>query len=183
MDLNSFTVLDPRKLLKDGVNLKHNWYATVDPTTSDNVSLGYTNGSGWINTLTDRTWRLVDEAAGTWKELGGSTAADTEMIKVDFTYNTASPLTIFVGNVNDVLADCEVKISEAFNDNGAKLEVGTVASPDVIMNSQMIRPNKAALYGADQNYVFTISETVRLTITPGASTQGKGYVLIQVKRS
>jgi hypothetical protein len=45
------------------------FYATTDPTTSDGKSKGFSNGSLWINTVTDTGFLLVDEDTGLWEEI------------------------------------------------------------------------------------------------------------------
>lgn len=38
---------------------RNNYTATTNPTTLDNASQGYTKGSEWINTTTDKVYKLT----------------------------------------------------------------------------------------------------------------------------
>lgn len=179
--LNILTVLDPINI-SSGDSLKNNFYATVNPTTSNNILEGYTNGSRWINTDTDTTFTLVDEVAGIWVEMAVM-SKDTETIKVNFQYDTPSPLTLFTVYSGNVIANFELTIIEPFDDLSATLLAGTLGDPSKILPANFNKPSKEALYGTEENFPFSSTETVILTINPGVSTKGSGYILSQVKRS
>ena len=38
---------------------RNNFTASVDPTATDNIDLGYTRGSEWINNTTNKVYRLT----------------------------------------------------------------------------------------------------------------------------
>ena len=99
-----------------------------------------------------------------------------------FQFDTVSPLTLFNLIASDTIDKVEVCITEAFDDSAATLEVGTVGNPSLIFSSSQINPQKVGDYVCDQNFLITVAEVLRLTINPGTSTQGKGFVVITIRR-
>jgi hypothetical protein len=184
--MNQQTVLDPIRETVIAPSPLNNYYAITDPPTSGSLLLGYTNGSEWINTLTDAAFKLVDEDNDTWIQITPTTIVpDTETVTVNFQYDTPSPLTLFTVKAGDIIVNCEITITESFDDNSATLAVGTVANPSLIMPTNFSKPSKApiSVFGTEENFPFTGNDTIILTITPGTSSQGEGYVVSQVKRS
>lgn len=102
--------------------------------------------------------------------------------EVSFEFDTASPLTIFNLLSNDLIDKSEVTITEPFDDPSATLELGTVANPDLIFSTSQIDAQAVGDYVCDKNIKITTNETMRLNINPGSSTQGKGFVLITIRR-
>ena len=98
---------------------------------------------------------------------------------VPFTYATPSPaimVNLAPGNVIDVV---EVTITTPFNDPAASISVGTVATPGLLLPP--ISPVTLGTFGNDENFKVAIPEILRLTINPGASTQGAGYLLYLIR--
>jgi len=110
------------------------------------------------------------------------TPTATEPQRIDFDFNSASPFTLFNLLADDTIDKVEVSITEAFDDPAATLELGTVANSSLIFSTSEIDPGQVADYVNDQNNVITLAEILRLLITPGTSTQGKGFVLLTIRR-
>ena len=70
-----------------------------------------------------------------------------------------------------------------FDDASSTLQVGTPADPGCILTSAEIEPSVLGNFGTDGNLVATAADTVQLTITPAGSTQGSGYVQINILRA
>ena len=67
--------------------IKNNWDSTVSPTTAEDVTKGYTDGSMWIDQTAGNIYILEDQVAGTWVQLnGGGGGAPTT---VDYLVGTA----------------------------------------------------------------------------------------------
>jgi len=99
-----------------------------------------------------------------------------------FAFNTASPLVaIPVVNGESVL-DTKIVITTVFDDPAAVLALGTIASPSVFIPAANNDPQTVGGYGSEENVNFTGAEAVRLTLTPGTSTQGAGYLVVVIKR-
>lgn len=62
---------------------KYKFDSTRNPNSNDDSSLGYFNGSIWLNTNTDEVWFLIDDAIGAadWIKLN-SASSSTEITKV-----------------------------------------------------------------------------------------------------
>lgn len=102
--------------------------------------------------------------------------------KVNFAYNTPSPLTIINLAANDVLNVQAVVITTPFNGVGSSLRLGTVAAPNSILSSTQITPTVTATYETSEKQLINVPEIMRLTIVPGTATQGAGYVLYNIRR-
>jgi hypothetical protein len=98
--------------------------------------------------------------------------------RVDFTYATLSPLTLKNLIANDQIVKVLLVLTEAF-DAPSTLNIGTVANPTAIFEN--IPANKACKWLFHFSLDTPISEVLRLIINPGASTQGAGYVLFEVR--
>lgn len=61
-------VVDAHVGTPDADSALDNLTATTDPTPSDNITVGYSAGSRWINTISNKGFLLLDPAAGTWEE-------------------------------------------------------------------------------------------------------------------
>ncbi len=100
--------------------------------------------------------------------------------RVNFTYNTVSPLTIINLLAGDEIDTVKLVITTAFDDASATLSVGTVASPTLIFNA--VKANKAQQYSSFEHHTIGLAEILRLTINSGTSTQGAGYIIYRVRR-
>lgn len=52
-----------------GGGVLNNYGATADPTTSNDETEGYTNGSQWLNTTTGHLFVLIDASNGNWDRI------------------------------------------------------------------------------------------------------------------
>lgn len=101
--------------------------------------------------------------------------------KVPFTYNTPSPLTVIAVTSADAIIDTELVIETAFDDPAATLQLGTFADIDLILPTNHNNPTQVGSYGTQCNFYFTVPDSIILTISPGTSTQGSGYILLLMK--
>ena len=69
---------------------KANLTATVNPSSSDDVNVGYIVGSVWINTTTDTSFINVDntEGAAVWKQTSGTQNSGTQEVFYNADYDT-----------------------------------------------------------------------------------------------
>ena len=106
----------------------------------------------------------------------------TELITVDFSYNTASPMILLNIPPNTWVDKCDISITDEFDDLSATLEVGTVANPDLLLGTAENIPSVKGDYSSDINHLITLAEILRLIINPGTSTKGSGTVFLTVRR-
>ena len=78
----------------------------------------------------------------------------------------------------DFIIDTELVIETAFDDASATLELGTFADTDLILTSSQNAPYQVGSYGTQCNFDFSVADSIILTLNPGTSTQGSGYILL-----
>lgn len=169
-------------LWASGILPKNNYIATVNPTSSNDSTQGYSVGSEWLNTSTNHLFKCLQDSPGSalWFNM---TIADTDTVEVPFSYLSASPLKLSDILAGQSVANCEVVIEDEFNDPASSLKVGTYADDDLVLPEDHIDPLEQGSYGTEENFLFTVEDDLILTISPGTSTAGSGYVYFQVKRS
>lgn len=120
---------------------------------------------------------------GRWIQFGGTGGGvnKVEYVKVAFDFNTISPLTLLSLSAGQTVTDCEVVITEEFDDPSTSLSVGVDADHDAIVPQSENIPTEIGIYASRRNSAFLANEGIRLWISVGASTQGKGEVVLQVK--
>ena len=114
---------------------------------------------------------------------GGGGTSDSEIVQVNFAYDTPSPFTLTSVSAGDSIIDTELEIETEFDDPLAALQVGTFADLGLIIPTGFNNPQECGNYGNQENFSFTMSETVILTIAAGTSTQGSGRVTMLIKRA
>ena len=102
---------------------------------------------------------------------------------VYFTFASPSPLTLVNLKAGDIIDEADVVITTAFDDIAATLEVGTVAIPGLVLPTNKINPTVLdRTFTSSVKHEIGLAEILRLTITPGTSTQGAGFVLFTIRR-
>lgn len=114
---------------------------------------------------------------------GGTVVGKVEFPQYGFTFATASPGAVTAVLIGQTIANSEVTITVPFDDPTATIQVGLSATPASILPTTHIDPTATGMYGTEENFPLAANETVIVTINPGASTQGAGYVLLEIKRS
>lgn len=118
---------------------------------------------------------------GRWILFGGVVNPVVE--KFPFTFLSATPQTVYTLLTGELITDTELVIETVYDDNAATLSVGVFADVELIIAIKGNDPQKLGNYGNNENFEFSVDTAVVLTLLPGASTQGSGYVLIEVKRT
>ena len=102
---------------------------------------------------------------------------------VFFSFSTPSPMTLANLKAGDIIDEADVVITTVFDDAAATLEVGTVASPGLVLPTTKIDPTILdRTFTSSVKHEISVAEILRLTISPGASTQGAGFVLFTIRR-
>ena len=103
--------------------------------------------------------------------------------RVDFTFATSSPLTLYNLLAGDDIVEVKLVIETAFDDVASSVQIGTVATPGLVFaanESNISKPDCQWL--SSRVHEIASSETLRLLISPGTSTQGTGFVLFRIRR-
>jgi len=98
---------------------------------------------------------------------------------VNFSFDSASPLVVLPLAAGAVVLDVMLQIITPFDDPAATLTLGTAADASRFLGSGDNLPGQAGGYGDDLPQYFTASETMRLFISPGSSTQGTGKIIVR----
>jgi len=153
--------------------------STVDVTVVDPSTAVSTVQSEKVVVTKDPPPAIVVEVGTV---VGPVSTSNLDAIYAPILFSAFSPLILANLSAGDIVVDCEVHIDDTFDDPNATIEVGTPADVGSVMASNENDPQVAATYGTDENYIATVAETFQATISPGASTQGSGYVLATIRR-
>jgi len=127
-----------------------------------------------------------DDGVGVWTlkfnlQDGAPVGPNTKIEIVQFAFNDGSPKTIATMSAGQAVIDSEVVITDIFDDVAATLALGTSGTPSALLGTGDIDPTSLDTNGSDTNITFSGADTIVLTITPGASTKGSGYVVLLLK--
>jgi len=148
-----------------------------------------------MTTPTNAQIPIFDAASGEWLPQtmsGDATISDTgvvtvtssggpQIVSVPFTFATPSPVTSLAVNAGSIIARAQISITTPFNDPAATLQFGTSASPSLVMAAADSVPSSIGDYPKNTFVTAPASDTLQLTISPGASTQGAGILYYEVK--
>ena len=99
---------------------------------------------------------------------------------VPFSFNTPSPLVLHALLAGAKIVRAAIVISTPFDDAAATLSLGTPGSPALVLSPAQNQPGVAGQYETDLIASFAAPDTFQLAISPGASTQGAGFVFFEL---
>jgi hypothetical protein len=106
---------------------------------------------------------------------------NTTSVLFDFSFATVSPALIQALGGSAVVEWAQVIMTTVFDDPAATLSLGTTADPSGVLSASQIDPTELAVYSTESPLRLAAPSTLQLTISPGASTQGAGYVLARIR--
>ena len=107
----------------------------------------------------------------------------TERVRVDFTFATPSPISVTALNAGDALVRIGLRYTTTFDDPAATVEVGDTGTADLYLTAAQSAPTLGGLY-LNENYEdIPVPDTLTVTLTPGASTQGAGFFVFDLYRA
>lgn len=115
--------------------------------------------------------------------IGPVAESNLDSAYAQFSFDSFSPFILSNLSAGDIVVDCEIRIDVSFDDPLSTIRVGTPLSPSGVMSADKSNPGFVSTYGNDENYFASVSETLQMIISPGASTQGSGYVLATIRRA
>lgn len=127
---------------------------------------------------------IIHPDPGRWLLTGGSSSASAkvEFIRVPFAFNSVTPYIVTSMLLGQSIANSELVIETPFDDPNASLTLGTFANPSLILSASQIKPQMSASFGSEVNHLFIIDEFIVLFLNPLGSTQGSGYIFLEIKR-
>jgi hypothetical protein len=102
---------------------------------------------------------------------------------VDFDYTSPPTIQFDVAAIGDIILRADVVIVTAFNDPNATIALGTIANPGILLPANSIDPTTIGTYSNSGDFPMTTTTGFLLQVSPGASTQGAGVVVITIRRS
>jgi len=132
----------------------HSYYKTVDPTSSDDISLGYANGSVWINTNNNKYFVCVDatDGAAVWLD---SSVSDHNGLTGLTTGDPHTQYTLLAGR-----------------SGGQSIIGGTLSGNDLTLESTS-NATKGNIILSDPTLVNSIDTNTTTTLLIGSSTATK----------
>jgi len=107
------------------------------------------------------------------------TGPGEELITQTFNFDDASPKKMFTLANGFRVVTAQIIITEVFDDPAAILQLGDGISVDNYIKDTENIPQELGEYEANIFRALTASLDFYLTITKGASTQGKGVVVVE----
>ena len=101
-----------------------------------------------------------------------------EIVTKTFEFDDASPKKVFTLVAGFRVLTAQIIINEIFDDPAATLELGDGVTVDKYISANDNIPNELGEYEANPYVVLTANLDFYLTIVKGASTQGKGVVVV-----
>jgi hypothetical protein len=101
---------------------------------------------------------------------------------LEFSFNSPSPINVYEAKTGETVISQQIIITEEFDDPAATLEFGDAGNPARHIAANENEPTTVAEYAIQRAFKYLADTQTILTINPGASTQGKGIILLQVDR-
>lgn len=107
-----------------------------------------------------------------------SGAAQERHVRANFTFATASPLLVGTQAADEMIVRSEVVITTAFDGPTAGVVLGTAFTPGLVLDTNEVKARRLGQYLSLEVFEAPgVATPIRLTITPGGSSAGAGYVL------
>ena len=130
---------------------------------------------GWAN---DQNYNLQ-----TLESLIASGGTHTERVRVDFTFATPSPISAVGLNAGDALVRIGLRYTTPFDDPATTVEVGDTGTPNLYLKPKDSIPVLSGLYLNETYTDIPAPDTLTVTLSPGASTQGAGFFVFDLYRA
>jgi hypothetical protein len=102
---------------------------------------------------------------------------------IPFAFDSTSPLLLARVSSTARILRVGIEIEEAFDDAATTLSIGTSSNATLFQNTSQNIPTVLGYYETAPLYEMSSADEVRLYITPGASTQGRGYIYVEVQEN
>jgi hypothetical protein len=107
----------------------------------------------------------------------------TERVRVDFTFATPSPISVTTLNAGDVLVRVGLRYTTVYDDPAATIESGDTGTPNLYLKATESSPVLGGLYLNETYTDIPVPDTLTVTLSPGASTQGAGFFVFDLYRA
>lgn len=110
---------------------------------------------------------------------GGASSGEV-VGKATFDFSTPSPLVLQALSSGLIVNRAALVIETPF-DSSAGLELGTSSNPGALLSASDFTPSVAGQYESSVLLPIFASDFLILTINPGVSTQGSGFLLYKIR--
>jgi hypothetical protein len=117
--------------------------------------------------------QIADNSIPSIKIIGGTGGAK----RVNFNFATPSPVNLGPIAPGTVVNLAQIAIQIGFDDPTATVTFGIVSDPNLFLGPADTRPQQVTQYVSLEALGPTAPDHLILTISPGASTQGSGFLL------
>lgn len=98
-------------------------------------------------------------------------------IVASFDHTTSGAVDFGSLAAGESVVEVQVVIDQAFDDLGTLVSLGLTSNPDGILSTAQVDPSTVSTYGAQDNFLVSASDSLRLKVFPFTSTQGSGRVV------
>lgn len=144
---------------------------------SDGSATIMAQGTNWV---TKKDEGLVDAGENGLNGKGPArkTATSAGQHRVEFDSNITGTVKIASLAKGKTVLSAAVVVSTAFNDNGSTISLGINGDSGAIFTTSQVSPNFEATYRSEHPIIMQKAQDILLTIDPGSSTTGSGYVVV-----
>lgn len=112
---------------------------------------------------------------------GGGAPEARAVVVVPFDFETTSPLDLATVGPSAPVVRAGVRIDVAFDGTSPSLEIGTAATPDLVLAPADNLPGSPGQYETNAVVSFATPAVLQLRITPGAgASHGSGVVFFEL---
>lgn len=113
---------------------------------------------------------------------GGGLLNLERLIKVDFDYTSSSPISVATQDSDELITEADVVFTTAFDDAASTAALGTPSSPGLIFDTTELKPKRTGQSHSEEIFEAVAATAIQLTLNPGTSTTGEGFVVVQLQK-
>jgi hypothetical protein len=132
-----------------------------------------------VGAISDQATVLGVASTGVQGPRGPAGASASGIPTLNFAFGDATPATVLSLGENLEITWISLQIEEAFDGVGAQIQLGTAASPGLLMDSWQSDPSAALTFEVSPRVELSSGTAIILTIIPGSgASQGRGQFVI-----
>ncbi len=107
----------------------------------------------------------------------------SERVRVDFDYTTVTPVSIAPLSTGDVVVKIAVKVVTEFDDVSSSVEIGDSLNPNSYFSASDAAVWLKGLYAKEGYEDVLANDSLEFNLNSGSSTQGAGFIIIDLFRA
>lgn len=113
---------------------------------------------------------------------GGGFLSLDRLIKVDFDHTSSSPVSVATQDSDEIITEADVVFTTAFDDVATTAALGSPSSPGLIFGTTELKPKRMGQFHSEEIIEAIVATAIQLTLNPGTSTAGAGFVVVQLQK-